>query len=43
MDRLDSYHQIICTVLKPYVEIAYANVKMKNHQIFDRETDRGGD
>jgi XisI protein len=43
MDRLDSYHQIICTVLKPYVEIAYANVKMKNRQIFDRETDRGGD
>lgn len=40
MDRLDSYRQIIRTVLKPYVEIAYANVKVKNHQIFDRETDR---
>jgi hypothetical protein len=40
MDRLDRYSQIIRTVLKPYVEIAYANVKVKNRQIFDRETDR---
>jgi hypothetical protein len=40
MDRLDNYRQIIRTVLEPYTEIAYANVKVKNRQIFDRETDR---
>jgi XisI protein len=40
MERLDGYSQIIRTVLEPYTEIAYANIKVKNRQIFDRETDR---
>ena len=40
MDRLDSYRKIICEVLRSYVDITYANVDLKNRQIFDRETDR---
>ncbi len=40
MDILDTYRQIIRKVLKPYADITYANVKVKNHQIFDPETDR---
>jgi len=40
MERLDTYSQIIRMVLEPYVEIAYANVQVKNRRIFDRETDR---
>jgi XisI protein len=40
MDRLDTYRQIIRKVLKPYTEITYANVNVKNHQVFDAETDR---
>jgi XisI protein len=40
MNRLNTYRQIIRTVLKPYADISYANVNVKNHQIFDPETDR---
>jgi XisI protein len=40
MNRLNAYRQIIRTVLKPYADISYANVNVKNHQIFDPETDR---
>lgn len=40
MDRLDSYRKIICEVLRSYLDITYANVDLKNRQIFDRETDR---
>jgi hypothetical protein len=40
MDRLDNYRQNIRDVLKPYTNINYANVKVKNRQIFDPETDR---
>ena len=40
MDRLNVYRQIICSVLKPYAQVAYANVKVQNRQVFDGETDR---
>jgi hypothetical protein len=40
MDRLDSYREIIRAVLESYVNITYANIDLKNRQIFDRETDR---
>jgi XisI protein len=40
MDRLDIYRQIIRNVLTPYSDITYANVSVKNRQIFDPETDR---
>jgi hypothetical protein len=40
MDRLDAYREIIRKVLKPYANITYANVNVKNHQIFDPETDQ---
>lgn len=40
MDRLATYRQIICSILKPYTQIAYANVKVHNRQVFDRQTDR---
>jgi hypothetical protein len=40
MDRLDAYRQIIRNVLKPYINITYANVNVKNHQVFDPETDQ---
>ncbi|MEE3716452.1 XisI protein [Tumidithrix elongata RA019] len=40
MDRLDRYRQIIRTVLKPYTDIRYANVNVKNRSAFDTETDQ---
>jgi hypothetical protein len=40
MDRLDDYRQAVRTVLEPYARITYANVDVKNRQVFDRETDR---
>jgi XisI protein len=40
MDRLATYRQIIRKVLAPYINITYANVNVKNHQVFDLETDR---
>lgn len=40
MDRLNTYRQIIRSVLQPYTQIAYANLTAKNRQIFDPETDR---
>lgn len=40
MDRLNKYRQIICDILKPYTEIAYANVDVRNRAAFDRENDQ---
>lgn len=40
MDELDKYHQIVRTVFKPYIDISYANVKVKNRAAFDTETDQ---
>jgi uncharacterized membrane protein len=40
MDKLNQYRQIICSVLKPYTDISYANVKVKNRAAFDAETDQ---
>ena len=40
MDRLDSYREIVRTVLGSYIDITYANVDLKNRQVFDQETDR---
>jgi XisI protein len=40
MDKLDQYRQTIRQVLKPYVDIAYANVDVCNHAVFDAETDQ---
>jgi XisI protein len=40
MDQLDRYRQIIRAVLKPYTDINYANVKVKNRAAFDAETDQ---
>jgi hypothetical protein len=40
MDQLDKYRQIIRTVLKPYADISYANVDVKNRAAFDTETDQ---
>ena len=40
MDRLESYRQIIRTVLRRYVNIDYANVDVENQSVFDSETDQ---
>jgi XisI protein len=40
MDILNTYRQIIRKVLTPYINITYANVNVKNHQVFDPATDR---
>jgi XisI protein len=40
MDRLDNYRQIIRAVLRPYVDISYVNVKIKNRVAFDIEMDQ---
>jgi XisI protein len=40
MDCLNTYRQIICNTLKPYVDITYANVSVKNRAAFDQETDQ---
>lgn len=40
MDKLNKYRQIIREVLKPYVDISYANVDVKNRAAFDTETDQ---
>jgi hypothetical protein len=40
MERLDTYRQIIRKVLTPFANITYANVNVKNHQVFDPETDQ---
>jgi XisI protein len=40
MDRLNRYRQIIRSALKPYADISYANVKVKNCSAFDAETDQ---
>jgi XisI protein len=36
MDQLNKYRQIIRTVLKPYADISYANVKVENRAAFDQ-------
>lgn len=40
MDRLAIYRQIIREILKPYGNIAYANVDAHNQLAFDAETDQ---
>ena len=40
MDRLEHYRQVICITLKSYIDITYANVNVKNRQVFDLETDQ---
>jgi hypothetical protein len=40
MDRLNTYRQIIRSTLKPYADITYANVNVKNRAAFDTETDQ---
>jgi len=40
MDRLNKYRQIIRTALKPYADINYANVNVRNRFAFDAETDQ---
>jgi hypothetical protein len=40
MDKLDTYRQIIRAVLKPYVDISYANVRVTNRSAFDAESDQ---
>jgi hypothetical protein len=40
MDRLTAYRQIIRNTLKPYTDIIYANVNVKNRAAFDSETDQ---
>ena len=40
MDKLEKYRQIIRDVLKPYVNISYANAEIQNQTVFDGETDQ---
>lgn len=40
MDTLDTYRQIIQTVLREYVRLQYAYGEIQNEIIFDREADR---
>jgi hypothetical protein len=40
MTTKDSYREIICRVLRSYLDITYANIDLKNRQIFDLKTDR---
>lgn len=40
MDKLEKYRQIIRDVLKPYVNIFYANAEIQNQTVFDGETDQ---
>lgn len=40
MDRLETYRQIIRETLKPYVNISYANVDVRNQAAFAPETDQ---
>ncbi|GBF82829.1 XisI protein [Aphanothece sacrum] len=40
MDKLEKYRKIIRQVLTPYLNIYYANVKVRNRAAFDQETDQ---
>jgi hypothetical protein len=40
MGRIDTYRQIIRSVLSSYVEISYANGEIQNEAVFDEEHDR---
>lgn len=40
MDKRENYRQIIRSVLKPYINIVYANMKVENRAAFDAETDQ---
>jgi XisI protein len=40
MDHLNHYRQIIRKILKPYTEIIYANVDVRNRAAFDSENDQ---
>lgn len=40
MDTLDSYRQIIRSILTPYAQVAYANVSVRNMTAFDSDSDQ---
>ena len=40
MDKLEKYRRIIRQVLNPYLNISYANAKIRNRAAFDVETDQ---
>lgn len=40
MDKLENYRHIIQEVLKPYVNISYANADIENKTVFDLASDR---
>lgn len=40
MDKLENYRQIIRQVLRPYLNISYANANIRNRAAFDTETDQ---
>jgi XisI protein len=40
MDQLEKYRQTIRAILKPYGDISYANVDVRNQLAFDVETDQ---
>jgi XisI protein len=40
MDQLNKYRHIIRSTLKPYTDIRYANLNVKNRSAFDTETDQ---
>jgi hypothetical protein len=40
MDKLENYRQMIRQVLRPYLNISYANANIHNRAAFDAETDQ---
>lgn len=40
MDKLENYRQMIRQVLRPYLNISYANANIHNRAAFDTETDQ---
>ena len=40
MDQLIQYRQIIRSALQPYVELSYANIKVRNIAAFDSQNDQ---
>ena len=40
MDQLTQYRQIIRSALQPYVELSYANIKVRNIAAFDSQNDQ---
>ncbi|MCF2150697.1 XisI protein [Desmonostoc muscorum LEGE 12446] len=40
MDQLESYRNVICNILKVYLNISYANAQIRNRAAFDSENDQ---